>query len=492
MERRSNLIKQLDWTTILLYLVMVVCGWFTIYAACYDFEHPSLLDFSMRHGMQLVWIFCALALAVVILLIDSKFYNNIAYIFYGAMILLLIVTIFISPDIKGSHSWIKIGSFSIQPAEFAKYATALCLARFMSRFEFDMQKTRDILSIAAMILLPMAIIVAQSETGSALVFVSFLLMLYREGLNGLVLVLGFVAVVFFVVVLRFNNLPVEAGMNPPIEDYGYLLVFIGVALFAAFMLLRYTRDRICIRTLVLTNVGIYAVAALVRVFKPEWLRFTDAGFVCMGVSTLLLFVWSLVKRRKSYALIGLLFVATVGLAFSVDYAFDKVLEPHQQIRIKIVLGLEDDPQGAGYNVRQSQIAIGSGGFLGKGFLNGTQTKLNYVPEQDTDFIFCTIGEERGFIGTFFVIALYVTLIIRLVIMAERQRSSFSRIYGYSVASIFFFHFVINIGMVIGIVPVIGIPLPFFSYGGSSMWGFTLLLFTFLRLDANRMEILQQQ
>ncbi|MBP5319200.1 MAG: rod shape-determining protein RodA, partial [Paludibacteraceae bacterium] len=281
-------------------------------------------------------------------------------------------------------------------------------------------------------------------------------------------------------------------MNPPVEDYGYLLVFGGALLVAVLLLWRYTRDRICIRTLVLTLLGLFAVASLVLLFKHGWFRYTDVGFVCMGVGTLMLAIWSLVRRRKAYALIGLLFVATVGLAFSVDYAFDKVLEPHQQIRIKIVLGLEDDPQGAGYNVHQSQIAIGSGGFFGKGFLNGTQTKLNYVPEQDTDFIFCTIGEERGFVGTLFVVALYVTLIIRLVLMAERQRSAFSRIYGYSVASIFFFHFVINIGMVIGIVPVIGIPLPFFSYGGSSMWGFTLLLFTFLRLDANRMEVLQQQ
>ncbi|MBP5318183.1 MAG: rod shape-determining protein RodA, partial [Paludibacteraceae bacterium] len=221
MERRSNLVKQLDWFTIVIYLLMVIAGWFTIYAACYDFEHPAVFDFTMRHGMQLIWISCALALGVMVLLIDSKFYSNIAYLFYGGMILLLILTIFISPDIKGSHSWIKIGAFSIQPAEFAKYATALCLARYMSRFEFDMHKMRDILTMAAMIMVPMAIIVAQSETGSALVFVSFLLMLYREGMNGLLLVLGFVAVVFFIVVLRFNNLPVEPGMNPPVEDYGY-------------------------------------------------------------------------------------------------------------------------------------------------------------------------------------------------------------------------------------------------------------------------------
>lgn len=490
MQRTSNMFKSLDWVTVAIYFVMIIAGWFTIYAARFDYDHAYVFDFSVRHGMQILWILFALILALSILLIDSKFYSRIAYVFYGAMLLLLVLTIFISPDIKGSHSWIKIGSFSIQPAEFAKYATALCLAKFMSSFRFDLRRPRNYITVAAIIAVPAMIIIAQSETGSALVFSSFLLVLFREGMDGMFLLVGSVAVLFFILVLRYNNLPVDEGVVVN-EKYGYIIVFLLAIAIVAALVYYYTRDKGVIKVYAITNGVILLVGATVHFFFPEIVTYTIISLVCIVASIIVLVIMSFVRWRMTFAMLACLLVASVGLAFSVNYAFDQILEPHQQIRIKIVLGLADDPQGAGYNVNQSQIAIGSGGLIGKGFLNGTQTKLDYVPEQDTDFIFCTIGEEMGFLGTFGFIALYVFLLIRLVFLAERQRSPFSRVYGYSVASIFFFHFTINIGMVIGLLPVIGIPLPFFSYGGSSMWGFTILLFTFLRLDANRMEVLQQ-
>ncbi|HPG55000.1 MAG: rod shape-determining protein RodA [Paludibacteraceae bacterium] len=491
MKRKVSLIKSLDWWTIAIYIVMVIAGWVTIYAACYDFEHPEIFNFSMRHGMQLIWISCAAVLSILVLLIDGKFYNNIAYLFYGLMIVVLVATIFISPDIKGSHSWIKIGSFSIQPAEFAKFATALCLAKFMSSYQFNLHQARNIAIIATIICLPMLIIVGQSETGSALVFAAFLLVLFREGMDGSFLMFGFIIVLFFILVLRFNNIPLEVGELPSVERYGYIIVFVLAIIIGAILIKYYLNDIPFIKLYIVINIIIYFIGGIINLINASWISHTNILLMNMTASILLLITWSVYKRRKTYFMLSLFLIGTIALCYSADYAFNKILEPHQQIRIKIVLGLEDDPQGAGYNVRQSQIAIGSGGFIGKGFLNGTQTKLNYVPEQDTDFIFCTIGEEKGFIGTFFVVALFVILLIRLIILAERQRSPFSRIYGYSVVSILFFHFCVNIGMVIGLVPVIGIPLPFFSYGGSSMWGFTILLFTFIRLDANRMEVLQQ-
>lgn len=486
MRRSENLLKKIDWLTIGIYLLLVVFGWFTVYAASYDFDNTQLFDFSMNHGKQLIWIACAMVVAVVVMIIDSKFYNNVAYVFYALMILLLVVTIFIAPDIKGSHSWLRIGSFQIQPAEFAKYATLLCLAKFMSSYQFSLAYTRNLMLSLAIIFLPAVIIIAQSETGSALVFVSLLLVLFREGMNGIILVLGALCALFFILVLRYNNLP-DAAATP--ELYGFVVTFfIALAVAVVFVHL-YTRDKLYVRLLLGINLGLWLVGAVLHAFFP-FILFTWVAYACMFISIVLLCIRSYQVIRKAYFLVALFLMGTIGLALTADYAFNKVLAPHQQIRIKIVLGLEDDPQGAGYNVRQSQIAIGSGGVLGKGYLNGTQTKLSYVPEQDTDFIFCTIGEERGFLGSVLFIALYAFFMIRLIYLAERQRSAFSRIYGYGLVSIFLFHFFINLGMVTGITPVIGIPLPFISYGGSSLWGFTIMLFTFIRLDANRMEVLQ--
>ena len=489
MRRNENILKMLDWWTIGLYLVLIFIGWCTIYAACYDYDNAEIFNFSANHGKQIIWISTALILGAIILTIDSKFYSNIAYLFYVLMIILLIATIFLATDTKGSHSWLNFGAFKIQPAEFAKYATCLCLSAFLSKSQIDLRRNKDLMLAMGIILLPALIIIAQSETGSALVFFSFFILLFREGMNGMILILGVFAIVFFILVLRYNNLPdAVVGVDVP-ELLGFILVF-AIAVITALIFLRiYTKDKTCMLTFLGINIGIYAVGIILANFIPAVKTWYFAA-LSIGVSIIFLFIWGMVMHRQTYLLISAFLMFSIALSGSADYAFNKILAPHQQIRIKIVLGLEDDPQGAGYNVRQSQIAIGSGGLTGKGYLNGTQTKLNYVPEQDTDFIFCTIAEEWGFIGSTLFIIIYATLMLRLIFLAERQRSAFSRIYGYGILCIFLFHFFINLGMVTGITPVIGIPLPLISYGGSSLWGFTLLLFTFIRLDANRMEVLQ--
>ncbi len=471
--------------TVIMWFIMVISGWLTIYAACYDYEHEKIFDISMRYGQQVIWISIAIVFAVFALAIDTRFYDSIAIPLYVFMIGLLILTIFIAPEVKGSHSWIQIGGFRFQPAELAKYATALCLAKYMSSYGYDIRRTKNFLLTAVIIGLPMLIIVAQQETGSALVFAVFILVLFREGLNGDFLIYGALAILFFVLVIKFNNMPVSPDTVID-EHYGYMLVFLIAMLVGVFLIFHYSKDITLFKTYIITNAVIWVLGLIVKLVNYELISYTLISEISFAVSALLFLVFAIVRRSKVHLRVIIFFICTAFLCFAADYAFNKVLQPHQQIRIKVVMGLEDDPQGAGYNVRQAQIAIGSGGLVGKGFLNGTQTKLNYVPEQDTDFIFCTIGEESGFVGTTFVILLYVAFICRLVVMAERQRTAFSRIYGYSVASIFFFHFCINIGMVIGLLPVIGIPLPFFSYGGSSMIAFTILLFTFVKLDSQRM------
>lgn len=479
----------IDWWTIGLYLLLIFMGWCTIYAACYDYDNADIFNFSVNHGKQLIWISTAFILATVVLTIDSKFYSNIAHIFYWLMIIALIATIFLASDTKGSNSWINFGAFKIQPAEFAKYATCLCLSAFLSKSQINLRKNKDLMTAIGIILLPAAIIIAQSETGSALVFFSFFLLLFREGMNGIVLLLGIFAIVFFILVLRYNNLPdAVVGVDVP-ELYGFILVFAIAVITACIFIKIYTKDKTSFVTLLSVNIGIYALGIILANYIP-FVKTWYAAALSMVFSIVFLLVRAIIMHKNTYVwVVGFLFFA-IGLSASANYAFNNILAPHQQIRIKIVLGLEDDPQGAGYNVRQSQIAIGSGGITGKGYLNGTQTKLDYVPEQDTDFIFCTIAEEWGFLGSTLFIIIYATFMIRLIYLAERQRSAFSRIYGYGILCIFLFHFIINLGMVTGLTPVIGIPLPLISYGGSSLWGFTLLLFTFIRLDANRMEVLR--
>lgn len=478
--RKINIWDNLDWWTIALYLTMVIAGWFSIYAASYDYDHAGMLEWSGRSGKQMVWILTSLILGFLILMIESDWYEIFAFWIYFLILALLLLTVFVATDIKGSRSWLVFGPVSLQPAEFAKFATALAIAKAMGVYRFNLLEWRSFVRILGIVFIPMALILLQKETGSALVFLAFFLVLYREGMSGFIIFSGFCAVLYFVLSIRFGNVLWlnETSMG----EYLVLLFIIAVVLF---LLYNDKKGRSRNNKYVLPGtIGILVlsliIAPYIQVYKLTWIAL--ALIAALVVYTFFLFFKYL---TKNYLLIILFAFCSLGFLYSVDYVFDEILEPHQKIRIEVALGIIDDPSGAGYNVNQSKIAIGSGGFMGKGYLNGTQTKLKYVPEQDTDFIFCTIGEEKGFVGSFLVLALFFTLIVRLIFLAERQRSAFYRIYGYAVASIIFFHLFINIGMVTGITPVIGIPLPFFSYGGSSLWSFTILLFIFLRLDASR-------
>ncbi len=481
MERRNvDIFGSIDWLTILIVLAIMVCGWFSICGASADLENPDLFSFATRPGKQMVWIICAIVLGAVMLFITENFYNSYAYIVYILLLLLLLVTIFVAKDTKGSRSWLNLGPVSLQPAEFAKFATALALAKFVDRFDFNPQHLGDIVKACAVFVIPMILIVAQNETGSALVYLAFLLVLYREGMTGSVLFLGFCAILFFILEIKFS--PVSFGDQP--FKLGTWLVLTIIQLLETLMIWLLSKDR----SLTFTVLGIglggmligLAVSLSIIPFKVTLLQ------VALIVITSAYIVFRALKDMASrYILVAAFAVCSVGYLFSVDYAFNKILQPHQRTRINVILGLEDDPKGAGYNVNQSLIAIGSGGLTGKGFMKGTQTKLKYVPEQDTDFIFCTVGEEQGFKGSVFVLLLFLSLLLRLIFLAERQSSVFGRVYGYSVVCILLFHLFINIGMVLGITPVIGIPLPFFSYGGSSLWGFTILLSVFLRIDCER-------
>lgn len=461
---------------------MVIGGWFSIYGASYEYgSNREMFDFSDRAGMQMIWIATSLCLAFVILMLESDLYDILAYFVYAFIIFLLVITIILAPEIKGSRSWLVIGSFQIQPAEFAKFAVALVVAKFMNVYNFKFYGLKSLTIIIILIGLPMLLILMQKETGSALVYLAFLLVLYREGMSGSVLFSGFCAVVFFILGIKYSD-TVFLDKTPFGEFINLLLILIIVL--GLFFL--YKKDELSgFRFLLYFYLSLIVISAIVFLIIP--FNFIYVELFAVLVVCVYLFWLSYKCWRKEYLFIALFAVVSIGFLYSVDYVFDNVLQPHQQVRIKVALGIEDDPSGAGYNVNQSKIAIGSGGLYGKGFLNGTQTKLKYVPEQDTDFIFCTVGEEQGFLGSIAVLILFTVLIIRLIFLAERQRTTFNRVYGYSVASILFFHFAINIGMVLGLTPVIGIPLPFFSYGGSSLWGFTILLFIFLKLDATRRE-----
>lgn len=478
--RSVSLWKTLDWVTIVIYLLLIVGGWFSVCGASYDYGDRDFLDFSTRAGKQFMWIICSFGLGFVLLMLEDRMYDMFGYIIYIGMIVLLIVTIFIAPDTKGSRSWLILGPVSLQPAEFAKFATALALAKFMNTYSFNIKRTKCFLPLLAFILLPMLLIIAQRETGSALVYLAFFLVLYREGMPGVVLFAGVCAVLYFVVGIRFDQIFI-ADTPTPIGEFAVLLM---VILFSGGMVWVYKKKWAPTRNIIGGSLAILLLAYLVSEYTVRFnLVWVEWG-LCAILAGYLVYL-SLSERQRTYALIAVFSLASIGFLYSSDYVFDNILEPHQQVRIKVVLGMEEDLAGAGYNVNQSKIAIGSGGLTGKGFLNGTQTKLKYVPEQDTDFIFCTVGEEQGFVGSAAVLLLFLALILRLIVLAERQPSTFGRVYGYSVVSIFLFHLFINIGMVLGLTPVIGIPLPFFSYGGSSLWGFTILLFIFLRIDAGR-------
>ena len=403
----------------MLYFLLVLIGWVNIYAAVYNEGHRSILDLTQNYGKQLIWISTSVIIILIIMMVDAKFFSTFSYIIYFLVILMLVAVLLVGKEIAGSKSWFQIGSFSLQPSEFAKFATSLALAKYLCTIDVDMRKFKTKFISSFIIIFPALLILLQHDTGSALVFFSLILVLFREGLSGNLLMIGVVIAILFILALLINN-----------------FILIGVLTIIAVIVYLLNRD----------------------------------------------------IRKKLIWIIGAFIMASAYI-YSVDYAFENVLESHQKKRINVLIGKEKDIRGAGYNIHQSKIAIGSGGFTGKGFLKGTQTKFDFVPEQSTDFIFCTVGEEWGYIGSFTLIILFVGLLIRLVFLAERQRSKFSRIYGYCVASILFFHFAVNIGMTIGLFPVIGIPLPFISYGGSSLWGFTILLFIFIKLDSIRLELL---
>ena len=471
----DNVMKSVDWITIAIYVALVILGWVSICGASYDYGDMDFFSMDTRAGKQMLWIGCSLALGFIILMMEDKIYDWFAYIFYTGMMVLLLVTPFVAEDTKGSYSWLKFGSVSLQPAEFAKFATALALAKFMDAYGFTMSRLKYSLPVIGMILLPMVLIIFQRETGSALVYLAFFLMLYREGMPGSILFTGICAVVYFVVGIRFS----QEMMPDECTPLGEFAVLTLITILSAVLVNAYCQKKKVVRNILGYGVGSILLAFLFSLyvipFNVLWFLYAE----CIGLVLYLLYL-SFHERLMSYFYIAVFAIGSVGFLYSADYVFEEVLEPHQRIRIEVLLGMEEDLAGAGYNVNQSKIAIGSGGLLGKGFLNGTQTKLKYVPEQDTDFIFCTVGEEQGFLGSALVLLLFMVLILRLISLSERQSSRFGRVYGYSVLSIFFFHLFINVGMVLGLLPVIGIPLPFFSYGGSSLWGFTLLLFILLR------------
>lgn len=479
-DNATSLFRSIDWWTILIYLLLITAGWLCVVGASYSYDTPDIFDFEVRSGKQLMWIGCSFGLALVLLLIDDRLFDTLANIIYVAFMVLLLITPFIATNIKGSYSWIPLGVVNIQPAEFAKCATALALARYMGAHDFNVDDRRKLLIAAAIVVLPVLLIFLQRETGSALVYLSLALVFYREGMSGSILFVAFAAVVYFVVGLKFSETNIPASTT----SVGTFSVLILVWAFTLMLLGIYDKTRSCFKPILWYGLATITIGYTLQIYLPQISIAWVLTALNIGCAVFLL-LRSMRRRSVRLLLIGIFTLGSLAVFFSANYALNNVLQSHQQQRVKVLLGLEEDLSGAGYNVHQSEIAIGSGGLTGKGFLNGTQTKLKYVPEQDTDFIFCTVGEEHGFVGSCIVLLLFLALILRLIHVAERQTRKMARIYGYCVVSIFLFHVLINVGMVMGIMPVIGIPLPFFSYGGSSLWGFTLLLFIFLRLDASR-------
>ena len=479
-DKRPSVIRSLDWWTVGIYLALLVLGWMSVCGASYTYGETDIFSLSTRSGMQIVWIGTSLVLGFVLLMLDDRFYDTFAYVIYAALLLLLFVTIFNPHEIKGSRSWLVLGPLRLQPAEFAKFATALAVSKLMSTYGFDMKNPRHFFAAMAIVLLPMLFIIGQRETGSALVYLAFFLMFYREGMPGAILFTGVAMVIYFVVGIKYEQVML---WDTP-TSVGKFVVLLLVQLFSASMVYIYANDKqralsVSVSCLLATLVMLL-FSEFVIPFDVVWVQL----ILCAALIGFLVYQ-GLSTRIMHYMFIALFAIGSIIFFYSADYVLNDVMEPHQRVRINVLLGLDDDLAGAGYNVHQSEIAIGSGGLKGKGFLNGTQTKLKFVPEQDTDFIFCTVGEEEGFVGSAGVLLLFLALIIRIIHLAERQPFKFGRVYGYSVASIFLFHVFINVGMVLELTTVIGYPLPFFSYGGSSLWGFTILLFIFLRIDAGR-------
>lgn len=481
LSRNHTLWNALDWPTVVLYLLLVLAGWFSICGATYSFDMDELFRWGSRPVMQLVWIGLGVLIAFAVLMINSQLFETCAPLFYVAMLGLCLITIFVAPDIKGSRSWLVMGPVRLQPAEFTKVATALMLAFQCSRYGFEVRSLKSYIQLMAIVFAPVLLILGQSETGSALVFFSLFIALYREGFTGLFMGLGVSAAFYFIAGMMLDGI---VWFGDTTSADGFVIVS-AITLFTLVLHIIYSKRRDPYISYILGGiVVIYLLGWLVH----QYIQPYDMAWLAIGVLGLVVLYLAYLWLRTiavRFVLIILFALGSYGFFLSTNYIFDNVLEPHQQVRIKVSLGIESDPRGDGYNVEQSKIAIGSGGLWGKGFLQGTQTKLNYVPEQDTDFILCTVGEEQGFVGTSLLLIVYGVFILRLVHLAERQTWRFGRVYGYCIASIFFFHLFINVGMVIGIIPVIGIPLPFFSYGGSSLWGFSFMLFIFLGIDARR-------
>jgi rod shape determining protein RodA len=466
---KINLSEEIDWTTVGLYLLLVIFGWMNVLASSYNEQFTTVFNIRQNYGDQLLWILVSFVMIILLFAIDYRFYHFFAWILYGFSILLLIAVLVFGVRVNNSQSWIRIMGFNFQPSEFVKIATALAIARYLSGYNIKLWTWKSIVVMGVVIGLPIGLISLQPDWGTALVFSCFILLMYREGMPGWILALSiFITVLFMMTLLLSNTTVILILIILALSIFGAINRKAGQAVWGAVVITAF-------------YFGIRYGASLVdRTFSSYTLL-----LFALSVSSVVFLIVSLIKKIRNILLVLIFLYGFIGFAYSVDYVFHNVLKPHQQTRVNILLGKETDIRNVGYNLNQSKIAIGSGGFFGKGYLKGTQTKLDFVPEQSTDFIFCTVGEEWGFLGTMIAILLYLGLLIRILFLAERQRSQFTRIYGYGVASILFFHFAINLGMTIGLFPVIGIPLPFFSYGGSSMLAFTLLLFILIRLDSVR-------
>jgi rod shape determining protein RodA len=472
-NRSFNIWNGIDKTVIALFLILILLGWINIYAAVYNEEHSGLLDFSQRYGKQFIWIIASIILAVFIVIIDNRFYFFFSWFIYSTCMLLLILVVIFGSEINGARSWFEFGGISLQPSELAKFGTALALASYLNNKRQDLTRLQVIVPAAAIFLFPALLTILQPDMGSSIVYFSLFLVLFREGMSPYIFVSGLLMVVLFFLTLLTNNL------------------YLTIALLIIAVILVWLTTRKW--KLVLIGTGIFMLIGGIMYLLDHFIIKSIGNEMVIFISLLLSGVvysfYIYYKRAVSLLIIYLFLAGSIIYVNTVDYTFNNFLKPHQKERVDILLGFKSDLHGTGYNVNQSIISIGSGGFSGKGFLQGTQTKFKFVPKQSSDFIFCTVGEEWGFLGSGVVIGIYLILLLRLIKLAERQRSDFSRIYGYCVVSILFTHIFLNIGMAIGIVPVIGIPLPFLSYGGSSLWGFTILLFIFLRLDASRTEYL---
>jgi rod shape determining protein RodA len=472
-KRAVNIWQDIDKVSIFLFLTLLVLGWLNIYAAVFNEDHRGLLDLTQRYGKQFIWIIASILIAVFIVIIDNRFYFFFGYFIYAGFILILALVLILGKDINGARSWFEFGSFNLQPSEFAKAGTALALARYLNSRSGELTNLRVLIPALVIIMIPAFLTAVQPDFGSVIVYMSFFLVLFREGLSPYIFISGFLMILLFFVTLLVNNL--------------YITIALTVI---AFLFLWYAlrNPKVCLIGLgiLLFNIGSLYILDHYIIKKLGLEIVIMLGLVFSGFE----YAWYIYRQKAGAILVVYLFLlASVLYVNTVNYTYNNLLKQHHKDRVGILLGLKTDTHKAGYNVNQSVISIGSGGFTGKGYLRGTQTKFKFVPAQATDFIFCTVGEEWGFLGSIVVIGLYVALLLRLIFLAERQRSSFSRVYGYGVISVFLTHFFVNIGMVLGLVPVIGIPLPFFSYGGSSLWGFTIMLFIFLRLDGSRTEYL---